>query len=56
MEVPTGRNSMSPLPSRLSAPVASRITRESTWELTAKAIREGTLALIIPVMTSTEGR
>ena len=32
------------------------MTRESVCEETAKAIREGTLALIIPVMTSTEGR
>ena len=47
---------MSPCPSRLSAPAVSRITRESVWLETAKAIRDGTFALIIPVITSTEGR
>ena len=47
---------MSPWPSRLSAPPASSTTRESTCDETAKAIREGTLALIIPVMTSADGR
>ena len=47
---------MSPCPSRLSAPDWSRITRESVWLETAKAIRDGTLALIIPVITSTDGR
>ena len=35
---------------------ASRITRESVWLETANAIRDGTFALIIPVMTSTDGR
>ena len=47
---------MSPWPSSVSAPPASRMTRESTCEETANAIRDGTLALIIPVMTSTDGR
>ena len=46
---------MSPWPSSDSAPFWSRITRESVWEETAKAIREGTFALIMPVMTSTRG-
>jgi hypothetical protein len=32
------------------------ITRESVWLETAKAIRDGTFALIMPVITSTEGR
>ena len=32
------------------------MTRLSVWLETAKAIREGTFALIIPVMTSTDGR
>ena len=32
------------------------MVRESTCELTAKAMRAGKLALITPVMTSTEGR
>src|SRR3712207_8869189 len=47
---------MSPIPSRASAPGISRITRESTWLETAKAMRLGTLALIMPVITSTLGR
>jgi hypothetical protein len=34
----------------------SRITRLSIWLVTAKAMREGKLALIKPVITSTEGR
>ena len=54
-EEPTGLKSMSPWPSSDSAPFWSRITRESVCEETAKAIREGTFALIIPVMTSTRG-
>ena len=47
---------MSPWPSSDSAPFWSRITRESVWEETAKAIRAGTLALIRPVMMSALGR
>src|SRR5674476_1238121 len=39
-----------------SAPAWSRTTRESVSEEVANAIREGTLALISPVTTSTEGR
>ena len=54
-EEPTGENSMSPMPSSDSAPFWSRITRESVCEETANAIREGTLALIMPVITSTRG-
>ena len=46
---------MSPWPSSDSAPFWSRITRESVWLETANAIREGTLALIMPVITSTRG-
>ncbi len=46
---------MSPCPRRLSAPAWSRITRESVWLETANAMREGTFALIIPVITSTDG-
>ena len=53
---PEGRKSMSPCPSSDSAPFWSRITRESVWEATAKAIRAGTFALIIPVITSALGR
>ena len=55
-EDPTGEKSMSPCPSSDSAPFWSRITRESVWLETAKAIRDGTFALIMPVMTSTRGR
>ena len=54
-ELPTGLKSMSPAPSSDSAPFWSRITRESVCEETAKAIREGTFALIMPVITSTRG-
>ena len=54
-EEPTGEKSMSPMPSSDSAPFWSRITRESVCEDTANAIRDGTLALIMPVITSTRG-
>ena len=54
--MPSGLKSMSPWPSRLSAPFESRITRESVCDETANAIRDGTFALIIPVITSTDGR
>src|ERR1700680_2994649 len=47
---------MSPRPSSFSAPPESRMTRLSTCEPTANAIREGMLALIRPVMMSAEGR
>jgi len=47
---------MSPLPSSLSAPIASRIVRESTRLATWNAMRAGMLALMTPVMTSTDGR
>ena len=49
-------NSMSPSPSRRSAPIESRIVRESIREVTWKETRAGTLALMRPVMTSTDGR
>ena len=32
------------------------MTRESVWDETANAMRLGTLALIMPVITSTDGR
>ena len=54
--LPMGLNSMSPMPSRLSAPPWSRMMRLSVWELTAKAMRDGMLVLIMPVTTSTDGR
>ena len=47
---------MSPLPTSFSAPVLSRMIRDSREEATAKAIREGMLAFIRPVITSAEGR
>lgn len=53
---PLGSKSMSPRPRSFSAPPMPRIVRLSTWEATAKAMREGTFALIRPVMTSTDGR
>ena len=49
-------SSMSPLPIRRSAPGWSRMTRLSASEETEKAMRLGMLALITPVITSTEGR
>ena len=54
--VPRSENNMSPLPSRVSAPDWSRMVRESILEATCSATRLGKLALMRPVMTSTEGR
>ncbi len=51
-----GRNSMSPLPSSCSAPLPSRMVRESIFDATRNAMRAGRFALIRPVMTSTDGR
>ena len=56
LDLPMGRNRASPWPSSFSAPGWSSTTRESVTEEVAKAMREGTLALIRPVTTSTEGR
>ena len=50
---PMGRKSASPWPMSFSAPGWSRTTRESVTLEVAKAIREGTLALMRPVTTST---
>ena len=47
---------MSPRPTSFSAPVASRMMRDSSEEATAKAMRLGILAFIRPVMTSADGR
>ncbi|MCY1235718.1 hypothetical protein D9M72_483460 [compost metagenome] len=44
------------MPSSASAPCWSRMVRESILLLTWNAIRVGTLALIRPVITSTDGR
>ena len=53
---PSGAYSMSPLPTSFSAPVVSRMIRDSRDEATAKAMRLGILAFIRPVITSEEGR
>ena len=55
-DAPIGRNSPSPWPMSLSAPGWSRMTRESVTLVTANASRDGTLALMSPVTTSTDGR
>ena len=47
---------MSPLPSSCSAPLPSRIVRESIFDDTRNEMRAGRFALIRPVMTSTDGR
>ena len=47
---------MSPSPSRRSAPMASRMVRESTRDVTWNEMRAGKFALMRPVMTSTDGR
>ncbi|CIV83072.1 Uncharacterised protein [Streptococcus pneumoniae] len=47
---------MSPRPRSFSAPFSSKIVRESVPDETANATRDGTLALIKPEMTSTDGR
>ena len=47
---------MSPRPSSCSAPIESRMVRLSTRAATRNEMREGKLALMRPVMTSTEGR
>ena len=52
---PIGRNSASPWPISFSAPAWSRMTRQSVRVEVAKASRDGTLALISPVTTSTDG-
>ncbi len=49
-------NSMSPWPSSCSAPISPRIVRESILLVTWKEIRVGKFALIVPVITSTDGR
>ena len=47
---------MSPRPRSRSAPLPSRMTRESTFDETLKAMRDGRFALMTPVRTSVEGR
>ena len=47
---------MSPRPRSDSAPLASRMVRESTLVATRNETRDGKLALISPVITSTDGR
>ena len=55
LPIPSGLNNISPLPTSFSAPDISKIVLESNWDDTAKAILEGILALITPVIISTEG-
>ena len=55
-DAPIGINKPSPCPTNFSAPGLSKITRLSANELVAKDSRYGTLALIKPVTTSTDGR
>src|SRR5215475_9784051 len=47
---------MSPWPSSCSAPCSPRMVRLSIFEVTWKEMRVGKFALMVPVMTSTEGR
>ena len=47
---------MSPWPSSCSAPISPRIVRLSIFEVTWNEIRVGKFALIVPVITSTDGR
>ena len=47
---------MSPRPMSWSAPPASRMVRESIFDVTRNAIRAGKFALIVPVMMLTDGR
>ncbi len=53
---PIGMNSPSPMPISFSAPCWSRMTRLSVNDDVANANRDGTLVLISPVTTSTDGR
>ena len=53
---PGGMKSMSPRPSSCSAPLPSRIVRESVFDCTRNEMRDGRFALMSPVMTSTDGR
>jgi len=50
-----GKYSMSPAPSSFSAPLESRMTRESILHATRNAIRVGRFALIRPVITLVDG-
>ncbi len=56
LPAPIGRYSPSPMPISFSAPGWSRMTRESVSDEVANASRDGTLVLIRPVTTSTDGR
>ena len=53
---PGGKNSMSPRPSRDSAPFASKMVRESTRVASKNDSLAGMFALITPVITLTLGR
>src|SRR4029453_4923090 len=47
---------MSPWPSSCSAPCSPRMVRLSIFEVTWNEMRVGKFALMVPVMTSTDGR
>ncbi len=47
---------MSPAPSSCSAPCSPKIVRESIFDVTWNEMRVGKFALIVPVITSTDGR
>ena len=44
------------MPNSCSAPISPRIVRLSIFDVTWKEMRVGKFALIVPVMTSTDGR
>ena len=52
----TSINNISPRPKSCSAPCSPRIVRLSILDVTWKLIRVGKFALIVPVITSTDGR
>src|SRR4028118_129985 len=47
---------MSPWPRSCSAPISPRMVRLSIFEVTWKEMRVGKFALMVPVITSTDGR
>ena len=53
---PPAMYSMSPMPRSCSAPCSPRMVRLSIFDVTWKEIRVGKFALIVPVITSTDGR
>ena len=53
--IPLVKKAYPPFPNSFSAPDVSKIVRESMLDDTAKAIRDGILALMTPVIISVEG-